>query len=379
MDVTFDRHTLKTLGQLETPAVVVDSDVLKRNIERAAKIARSAGVALRPHAKTHKSLTIAQLQLNSGAVGITVAKTSEAMVFLRGGIRDITIAHPLIDPNKIERITAAAQLSGSRLRLIVDSHAGLSAISAATKSPVEVLIKIDVGLKRCGVDPESSAAIELARAIHTNSSLGFAGIISHAGHSYRATGPDAVRVIAEAERATMTAVSSRILATGIPVPCVSVGSTPTIWLAESFKGITEIRPGNSVFMDLSQVSLGVADRSDLALSVIASVVSVNSRYAIIDAGSKVLSSDRGPHGSTRLSGYGIAQRLAVGMDEMPVVALSEEHGFVEHQGRAITIGERLRILPNHACTVVNLARSVVAFDSAGKTVDWPIEAHGCVY
>ena len=255
----------------------------------------------------------------------------------------------------------------------------MNAITAAAEAPVEVLIKIDVGLNRCGVDPVSTSAVKLARAIRANPSLVFAGIISHAGHAYRSAGPDEVRVIAEAERATMRAVSARIAAAGIPVPCVSVGSTPTVWLAKHFDGITEIRPGNSVFMDLTQESLGVAARSDLALSVVTSVVSVNSRYAIVDAGSKVLSSDRGPHGSTRLAGYGLALRLADGTDQMPVVALSEEHGFVEHQGRHIAIGERLRILPNHACTVVNLAHSLIAIDASGQLAYWPVDARACVH
>lgn len=230
----------------------------------------------------------------------------------------------------------------------------------------------------CGVDPAGGAAQRLAQEIDDRDGLRFAGLISHAGHAYAAADAEAVRVIAEDERITMLRVAAGLERAGIAVPAISVGSTPTIWLAESFSGITEIRPGNYVFMDLTQVSLGVAARADVALSVLATVVSCNDRYAIIDAGSKVLSSDRGPHGSARLSGFGLASRLERPEDpEMTVVSLSEEHGFVEHGGRWPRIGERLRIVPNHSCTVVSLARSLAVID--GRTCEsWPVDAHGCV-
>ena len=366
-----------TLSTLETPAVLVDRTVLERNVARAAQIAREAGVVLRPHAKTHKSLAIARLQMDAGAVGLTVAKTAEAMVFLEGGIRDVTVAHPLIDPRKITRLLEAARRTGSRVRVICNSMHGvemLGSSAAALGAMLDVLVKVDVGLHRCGVDPAGPDGVDLARAIDAHAALRFDGLLSHAGHAYGAEGPEAVRDAAKAERRIMTEMADRIAHGGIAVPSISVGSTPTVWLGQSFAGLSEIRPGNYVFMDLTQVSLGVASRQDLALSVLATVVSKNARYAIVDAGSKVLSSDRGPHGSTRVSGYGLATRVSDPGDEIVVASLSEEHGFLAHEGRPIAIGERFRIWPNHACPIVNLARALCVMDGSLCDQTWPIEA-----
>ncbi|MBC7739721.1 MAG: alanine racemase, partial [Candidatus Saccharibacteria bacterium] len=180
-------------------------------------------------------------------------------------------------------------------------------------------------------------------------------MLSHAGQAYAARDATHVKEIAEAERHIMTDLAGQLRHSGIAVPAVSVGSTPTVWLADSFDGVTELRPGNAVFMDLTQVSLGVALRQNLALSVLAMVVSVNDRFAIIDAGSKLLSSDVGPHGSNRLTGYGVACLMDDPAAEMPVVNLSEQHVFLAHGGNVPRIGSRVRIWPNHACPVVNLA------------------------
>jgi D-serine deaminase-like pyridoxal phosphate-dependent protein len=370
------------IADLETPVVLIDHDVLKRNIGRAAEIARSNGIAMRPHIKTHKSVEIARMQIAAGAAGVTVAKTAEALVFIEAGIVAITLAHPLVDERKVARVISEATRRGTNLRLIADSTVGVDVIgaaAAATGTTVEIQIKVDVGLHRCGVDPASDAALQLARRISQHPNLAFAGILSHAGHAYSAATADEIRLVAQTEKETLTRIATSLRHNDIGVPVISVGCTPTVWLADGFTGLTEIRPGNYVFMDLMQVALGVVERTEIALSVIATVVSVNDRYAITDAGSKVLSSDRGPHGSTRLAGYGAASRLlAPDEPEMPVVSLSEEHGFVAHGGRPPRIGERLRILPNHACTVVNLARTLLVIKGDDTLSKWPVDAHGCV-
>ncbi|MDQ0394820.1 alanine racemase [Labrys monachus] len=375
----------RILTEIETPAVIVDAALLRRNIAAAAARARSAGVALRPHVKTHKSVALARMQIEAGAAGLTVAKGSEALVFLEAGFRDITVGQPLVDRRKIARLLAAARDGGARLTLIADSDAGIAAVAAEAAAQgvrADVQVKIDVGLHRCGVSPAGGEAVRLARLIADDAALRFAGILSHAGHAYSAPTPEAVTVIARQEHQAMLGVADALVRAGIGVPCISVGSTPTVWLGDRFDGISEIRPGNYVFMDLTQVSLGVATRDDLALSVLATVISCNDTYAIVDAGSKVMSSDRGPHGSTRLAGYGVARRLgdADGAD-MPVASLSEEHGFVAHGGRRPAIGERLRLLPNHACTVVNLARNLVVAGQGGiegGIETWPVDARACV-
>ena len=368
-------------SSIETPAVVVDRQVLERNIARAAEIARSAGAALRPHIKTHKSLRIARVQLAAGAAGVTVAKPSEAIIFMEGGIADVTVAYPLVDPQKVERLIRVAQSTGSTLRLVADSVEGVTAIAAASATcgaRIGVLIEVDVGLHRCGVDPAGPLAGQLALTLQSSRATVFAGLLSHAGHAYGAADAAGVRRVAEDERHLMTDLALRLRQSGIEVPVVSVGSTPTVWLGARFEGITELRPGNAVFMDLTQLSLEVAGPEDLALSVAATVVSVNDRFAIIDAGSKVLSSDIGPHGSKRLSGYGLAKLVDDPARQMPVVNLSEEHGFLAHDGRPPRIGARVRIWPNHSCPVANLADRLVILAADGTVEDWPVDARGCV-
>lgn len=369
------------LRAIETPAVVVERRVLERNLARAASIARTAGVALRPHVKTHKSLKLAGLQLEGGACGITAAKPSEAAVFLAGGVADVTVAYPLLDRRKIVPLAQLSAARGARLRLVADSGEGVAALAAAAEEAgcrLDVMLEVDVGLKRCGVDPAGDAALDLAGKIAAHPSLAFAGLLSHAGNAYGAEGPEAVRAIAERERLAMTGLAERLRRAGIEVPAVSVGSTPTVWLGRDFDGLTEIRPGNYVFMDLTQVSLGVATRDDVSLSVIATVVSVNDSFAIIDAGSKVLSSDRGPHGSARLSGFGLAAPLDDPAHEMVVTSLSEEHGFLAHGGRPPAIGARVRIWPNHACPVANLSTTLLMLEDDGSTGAWPVDARACV-
>ena len=367
-----------SLKDVETPAVIIDRELLQQNIARGAAHARNANIRLRPHVKSHKSVAIAKMQIESGAHGITVAKSSEALPFIKAGISDITIAHPLVDRRKIARLLEVAGQHQTALTLIGDSQIGIDAIveeASAKGVSVNIQMKIDVGLHRCGVDPSGNTALELARLITDRTELRFAGILSHAGHAYAAATADDVRHIAATERRLMLDVADRIQRAGISVPSISIGSTPTVWHNDGFDGISEIRPGNYVFMDLTQTSLEVVPQADIALSVLATVISCNPTYAIIDAGSKVLSSDRGPHGSTRLSGYGRAFP-AVDLEGpgMTVTSLSEEHGFVNHGGRQLAVGTQLRILPNHACPVVNLARELFIIDPDGTRCVLPVDA-----
>jgi len=365
---------------LETPFVTVDREVENLNIALVAEKARNAGVSVRPHAKTHKSPDLARAQIAAGAIGLTVAKPAEALVFLDAGIDDLLIAYPLIDRRKIERVLVKA--GRARVILMADSIQGVEAIGVEARHlglSVEVRVKVDVGQHRCGVEPRGNAGMNLARAISDHPALRFAGFMSHAGHAYAATDPDGVRAVAKTERELIVDLAERTRAAGIPVPVVSVGSTPTVLLDDGFEGIDEIRPGNYVFNDLTQFALGAVPRSRLALCVVATVVSRNGDFAVIDAGSKVLSSDRGPHGSTKVSGNGLAFRLGdPDAPEMAVVGLSEEHGLVAHGGHPPEIGERLRVLPNHACPVVNLAREVIALNTDGTIERRVIAASGAV-
>lgn len=366
------------ISAVSSPAVVVDLAQLRRNIESMALQARGAGVSVRPHVKTHKSVEIARLQMAVGAVGITVAKTSEAAIFISAGIADVMVAQPVIDREKICRLLGQARDHGATVRFIADSLRGVSALAdAATRlgAAIDIHLKVDVGLHRCGVDPLATQAMEVAEAIVRHPLLTFSGILSHAGHAYAAPSSDAVREIARNERENMITFAEQLSRVGIEVPAISVGCTPTIYLNAGFGGLTEIRPGNYVFMDLTQIALGVTEPRTIALHVVATVVSRNERYAIIDAGSKVLSSDRGPHGSTLISGHGLA---LTGSVPLTVERLSEEHGFIAHRGSPLAVGEKVAIVPNHSCPVVNLAKEIVVYDHARTIARWPVDARACV-
>ncbi len=365
-------------ANLETPAVLVDRDILEANIDRMQALADGAGLALRPHVKTHKSVVIARTQLAAGASGLTASKVEEALVFITAGIQSLTLAYPLVSAAKLDRLLDAARRRGCDLRLIVDQMAGvdlLAARAAAQGCRPGVFIKIDVGLHRCGREPGDPQVADLAGALRHAASLEFRGLLSHAGHAYGAADGEAAARIAEEERLSMTALADRLRRAGFRVPEVSVGSTPTVLAARGFDGLTEIRPGNYVFMDQTPLRLGLVPPSRVALSVLTTVVSTNDRYAIVDAGSKTLSSDRGAHGADGLAGFGRAFALGgVSGRETPLIVekLSEEHGFVGLEGRRLEPGDRLQIFPNHACPVVNLTRRFYLYSGAateGQTVD----------
>lgn len=353
---------------VETPAVLVDAARLAANIRRGAAIAAQAGVSLRPHIKTHKSLAIARMQLDAGAVGITASKTDEALVFIRGGVPSVTCAYPVIDACKLDRLVAAAKEHGCDLRLMADSDAAVTALHEAGErsgAVLPVFLKIDVGLHRCGLEPDDPRLPRLAGRIHGSPHLTFGGILSHAGHSYGASHAAEVQTIAREEAAAMRGVRDVLLTQGIPVPCVSVGATPTVLAADDFEGVNELRPGNYVFMDRTPVRLGLCDEADVALTVLATVVSVNDRYALVDAGSKVLSSDGGAHGAKGAGGFGLAWTIPAEGAPMTVARLSEEHGWLSHEGNPPRIGSQVRILPNHSCVVANLARDLLLVDERG--------------
>ena len=375
------------LQSIETPAVVVDYPRLVRNIAHAQSIADDNRLRLRPHIKTHKCIQLARLQLDHGACGVTAAKASEALVFVEAGFPSVTVAYPVIDPDKAERLIEAAKATDCDLRFIADSREGVEALSRAASAQARTLgvyIKIDVGLGRVGLKPHAEGLPALARHIAGSPGLRFCGLLSHAGQSYGAASRQDVRDIAEDERRQLFTASERLTSSGLEVPELSVGSTPTVLAAASFEGLSEIRPGNYVFLDLTAIRLGVATLDEVALSVLTTVVSVNDTYAIVDAGSKVLSSDLGPHGSTGLRGFGQAFRVDRDIDEtapgsaFSVERLSEEHGFVRHAGAGLKVGDRLRVVPNHSCPVVNLSDFLCVLNGAQPAQFWTIDAAGRV-
>ena len=340
---------MKTLHDLPTPALLLDLDRLERNLEWMANRAKELGVSLRPHIKTHKCIEIAQRQRDLGATGITVSTLYEARVFADHGFQDITWAFPVI-PSRIPDVVDLAKRI--QLQVVVDTAAAVAALHASGH-PLRVLLKVDCGYHRAGVDPLSDHAIQVAEAIAESSSLRFDGILSHSGHAYDTKNALQTAEIAEQERSVMARFGERLRAAGIETPTVSVGSTPSARVVRDLTGVTEMRPGNYALFDYTQVTLGSCAAADCAVTVLSSVVSSqpNGAHAILDAGALALSKDPGPgspHPPTMGETY---QDYEAGIlnEDMRLIGVSQEHGRLNH---ALPVGERVRILPNHSCLTV---------------------------
>lgn len=376
---------MKYLSDIETPCVIVDRDRLQDNIQSIQGIANTHKINLRPHIKTHKCPEIAKMQIKEGAVGITASKTGEAVVFMENQITSsVTIAYPLIVESKLDGLLKSSRLHNIELRLMADSEEGINIISRSAikkEMKIGVFLKIDVGLHRCGVQENEPILMELVQKIVRDSSLNFLGLLSHAGNAYAKKNRSEVLEVALEEHKILSRVRQTIEKEGIAVNEVSVGSTPTVLASNIYDGITEIRPGNYVFMDRTPLRLGLIKPEQIALTVLATVVSRNSDYFIIDAGSKVLSSDLGAHGTSGGTDYGLVyplERFQQEEYEMKVMKLSEEHGFVARGKYDLKIGDKMRIIPNHACAVANLADSYSVVENDQVVDQWKIEARGKV-
>jgi D-serine deaminase-like pyridoxal phosphate-dependent protein len=340
---------MPTIHDLPTPALILDLDRLERNLRNMSARAGQLGVRLRPHVKSHKCVEIALAQKALGAAGITVSSLEEAAVFARHGFSDITWAFPVI----LSRLDEVAKLAGSvALGVVVDSKAALEAISALGV-PLRVWLKIDCGYHRAGLDPDSADVLDLARSIVEAESLEFAGLLSHSGNAYAARSEDHVVQIADDEGRTMSALSERMKAEGIQIADISVGSTPSATRATDLSDATEMRPGNYALFDYTQASLGSCEPTDCAVTVMATVVSSRADLAqsVLDAGALALSLDAGPdHLADRTYGRVFDDYAAGSLSpRFQLTGLSQEHG---HMSGAIPVGDRVRILPNHACTAV---------------------------
>ena len=356
---------------LPTPSVVVDLDVLERNLTRMATRARDAGVRLRPHAKTHKCPEIGRMQLAAGAWGLSLAKTGEAEAFVAAGFDDLFIAYPVVGEDKGLRLLRLSDRA--RIAVGVDSVAGASTLATpfrAARRTLDVVLKVDVGYGRVGVAPE--AAAEVAERVAAMRGLRLRGVFTHAGHAYGASTRAGVEETARTEGAILADTAAALRARGIAIEEVSVGSTPTAARAMTVSGVTECRPGNYVFHDGTQVALGTCGVEDCALTVVATVVSVpGPGRAVVDAGSKTLSSDPLRPAA---NGYGqILGRLS------RIEKLSEEHGAIAvAEGETFRVGERVRILPNHACVVANLHDRLVGASRGRVEALLKVEARGRV-
>jgi D-serine deaminase-like pyridoxal phosphate-dependent protein len=348
-------------ANLQTPCLVVDREVLEANLVAMAVHALDHGVALRPHAKTHKCLEIARGQLALGAVGLTVATVGEAEIFADAGFTDLFIAYPVWAARGPRLHGLADRVA---LRVGVDSTEGVELLARALAgTEAEVVVEVDSGHHRTGVAPEFAGQVAAAAR---RCGLGVAGVFTFPGHSYE---PGRRKQAAEDEARALQEAEAALRKAGVGADVRSGGSTPTA--AQLIQGaLNEMRPGVYVFNDAQQVELGAADWDAVALTAAATVVSRHGCDLVLDAGSKVLGADRPAWatGGGRLPDHPQAR----------VRALSEHHATVSFPADAPLpeLGSLIRIAPNHVCAAVNLA-DVLVITTAGAVVDeWQVAARG---
>ena len=349
------------INSIHTPAFVVNEAVALRNIAAFQSHCDKAGLALRPHIKTHKSIRFAKAQIAAGAVGITCQKISEAEAMVAEGIDDILITYNILGPAKLSRLRALSDRIAA-LSVVADNSAvvqGLGPAFDGAHRPLSVLVECDTGAGRCGVQ-SPKAAVDLAEEISNTSGLVFGGLMAYPAVA-------GAKDTAQFMRATKQLLDAKAIA----CPVVSAGGSPDMWTATTHDIITEYRIGTYIYNDRSLVARGTCTWDDCAGHVLATVVSTpTADRAVIDAGSKVLTSDL-----LDFSDYG----HVLGHPEIKIVGLSEEHGVLKVDPDApLKIGDRIRIVPNHVCVVSNMFDDIWIERENENPAQLKIDARGCV-
>ncbi|MFZ2490407.1 MAG: alanine racemase [Thermoanaerobaculia bacterium] len=355
---------------LQTPAFLVDRTVVERNCARMREKAARSGVQFRPHVKTHKVAEIGKLQHGGRSGPITVSTLAEAEHFAAAGFDDITYAVP-IAPGKLDRIGAIVRMV-RRLNILIDSEVTLQAVESfhrATGVVLDVFLKVDCGTHRAGVDPDAAASVRLAERISASDALRFAGLLTHAGHSYNARNADDIRAVALEETSALTRFRARL--DGGERLVRSVGSTPTASVVDAFEDCEEVRPGNYVFYDAFQSTIGSCGIGDCAVSVLTTVVGSYPERgtAIVDAGALALSKDAGPNHVEPHVGFGVVCDEKLHPLPMRLVSLSQEHGKIATPV-ALTPGTKLRIIPNHSCLTAAMFDRYHVIEAGVVTGEW---------
>lgn len=348
-------------SEIDTPAVLVDLDIAEANIERFQAHCDAHGLQLRPHIKTHKLPRLARCQIEAGAAGITCQKISEAEAMIsEGGVDDVLLTYNIVGKTKLDRLR---QLAGRvRLSVVCDNPEvarGLSDVFRDAPEPLDVLVECDTGAGRCGVMTPRAAA-DLADVLSGLPGLQFAGLMTYPPVGREADVQD-----------WLTRATAEIEGRGHKVGVISNGGTPGMWQAQDVPAATEYRTGTYVYNDRSLQARGICGWEDCALTVLATVVSVPAPdRAIIDAGSKVLTSDL-----LGLEGFGhVLER-----PDISVEALSEEHGTLRAEAIGLKVGDRVRIVPNHACVVTNMLDRVELVRGEQHHAPAPVAARGLVW
>lgn len=354
-----------SLNDLETPAALVDIDVMQRNLDRTARYCREHGLAWRPHAKTHKTPELAALQVQAGAVGVTVATPAEAEVMAEA-VDDILLAYPPLGESKLRRLMSLPP--HVRLTVGLDSSEALRGLANAAREAgrqVGVLVEVDVGMHRVGVQSPEAAA-ELALEAVDLPGVEYRGLMIYPGHIRdHVDEQDAALEALAAEVRTLLDVLER---RGVPPEVVSGGSTPTLWQSHRIPGVTEIRPGTNIFNDRTTVAVGACGWDECAYSVLATVVSTAvPGQAVVDAGAKALAKEE-------LRGEGGGYGAVLGRPEVVVKGMSEEHGLLDlsRTDWRPSVGDRVRIVPNHVCVSVNLQERMLGVRGEEIVEEWEV-------
>jgi D-serine deaminase-like pyridoxal phosphate-dependent protein len=360
--------------EVDTPALIVSEEILHRNIAEMASFAKSVGVNLRPHIKTHKSVQIARLQMAAGAVGVTCAKVGEAEVMINeAGVEDVLLAYPVIGKPKYRRIVEL--MEKARIAVAVDSLEAAKAISDAMAHydrTIDVYVEVNTGQNRSGV-MAGDEAVKFALAVARYPNLRLVGIMTHEGH-VGSFSIDEIEQVAKSAGEQMVETAEKIRKHGIELPVVSVGSTPAARFTPTVKGVTEMRPGTYVFNDNSLFRYGDTwGVEDCAARFVATVVSRPAKdRCVLDTGSKSLAMDL----SKSHEGHG----YIVGHPDVIITKLSEEHGVCELPAGepGFNVGDRVEIIPNHVCPTVNLMDDVQIVRDGGIVDTWKVAARGRV-
>jgi D-serine deaminase-like pyridoxal phosphate-dependent protein len=359
------------VSEIDTPALVVDLDIMENNLARVASYAREHDLRLRPHTKTHKSPWVGRKQLEAGAVGLTVAKVGEAEVMISAEPADLLVAYPVIGRSKLDRLMQVARRTS--VTVAVDSVFVARQVSDAARAAsvaVGLLAEFDAGMGRVGVDPGESL-LALAQGIERLPHVALAGITCYPGH-IKDPGDEGLAELAALSE-TVKSTLALFRRCGVEAKVVSGGSTPTLFHSHQVEGLNEIRPGTYVFNDLSTVRSGGCEFANCAATILATVVSTaRPGQMIVDGGSKTFSSDRLPNTTEAIFGY------VVEAPDARFFRMNEEHGYIDvsRAGREFSVGDRVRIIPNHVCASVNLHDQVYGIRGDEVEHVWRVEARG---
>lgn len=359
---------MASIDTLETPVPLVDLDRLTDNLDRMAEYTAVHGLSLRPHVKTHKSPRIAAQQRERGAIGLTCATTRELEV-MQEVADSLLFAYPPVGAPRLHRLMALSP--STRLTVAVDGAdcvPSLALAASLSQRQVDVLVEVDVGMRRVGVAPAD--AVALARTVREHDALRFSGITFYPGHVREHVSAQDAAIAALSH--TIARVREQLTDAGLPPGTVSGGSTPLAWRIHEVGGVTEVRPGTYVYNDRTTAAMGACAWEECALTVLATVISTAvPGQAVVDAGTKALGRE-----PLRADGDGFAAVLD--HPEVVVARMSEEHGILDlsHTDWRPRVGERVRLVPNHVCIVVHLFDEIVGVRGAQVETRWPVAARG---